>query len=91
MESLVPYAMYLVLGLTGLGLVAIALFGVRNLAYGKVSIMTLVLSSFPIVIMIVLGFVLDDWSAAGIWTTLISLVFTSGALLISGSRGLVGR
>ena len=39
----------------------------------------------------ILGFAMGDWSTAGIWTALISIVLASVALLISGSRGLIGR
>ncbi len=91
MESLVPYAMYLVIGLTGLGLIAIAIFGARNLAWGKVNMVTVVLSSLPVILMVVLGFVLGNWSQAGIWTSLVALAATSAALIISGSRGLFSR
>ena len=90
METLVPYAIYLVLGLVGLGGLAIVLFGLRNLTHGKVNPVTIALSSIPIVLLIVLGFATGDWSLAGIWTFLIALALTSASLLLSGLRGLIG-
>lgn len=90
MEALVPYSIYLVLGLVGLGVLAIIVFGLRNLTYGNVNPLTMVLSSAPVVLLVVLGFVLGDWSVAGIYTVLITLVVTAATLLLSGLRGLIG-
>ncbi|MFT4604835.1 MAG: hypothetical protein ACI9W4_001574 [Rhodothermales bacterium] len=89
METMVPYTIYLVLALVGMGMAAIVVFGIRNLAQGKVNIMTVVLSGIPIVLLLVLGFVLGDWSAAAIYTVLIALVMTSASLLLSGLRGII--
>lgn len=89
METMVPYAIYLVLGIVGLGLVAIIAFGIRNLAYGKVNMMTVVLSGIPILLLVVLGFVLGDWSVAAIYTVLIALVMATGSLMLSGLRGII--
>ena len=88
METLVPYAIYLVLGLVGLGIVAIVLFGVRNLTHGKVNPMTVALSAVPMVLLVILGLALGDWAVAGVYTFLISLALTSIALVMSGMRGL---
>ncbi|MBO6576588.1 MAG: hypothetical protein JJ896_13250 [Rhodothermales bacterium] len=90
METMVPYAIYLVLALVGLGMVAIVLFGIRNLSHGKVNPSTIVLSGIPMVLLVVLGFALGDWAVAGVYTFLISLVLTTAALLLSGVKGLFG-
>lgn len=89
METMVPYAIYLVLGIVALGMVAIVAFGLRNVAYGKVNMMTIVLSGIPIVLLVVLGFVLGDWSVAAIYTVLIALVMATGSLMLSGLRGII--
>lgn len=89
METMVPYAIYLVLGIVALGMVAIVAFGLRNVAYGKVNMMTIVLSGIPIVLLVVLGFVLGDWAVAAIYTVLIALVMATGSLMLSGLRGII--
>lgn len=89
METMVPYTIYLVLGLVGLGLLAIVGFGLRNLSHGKVNLMTVVLSGIPIVLLGVLGFALGDWSAAAIYTVLIALLLATGSLVLSGLRGII--
>jgi uncharacterized integral membrane protein len=81
--------MWAVLTVTGLSCLAIVLFGIRNLTYGKVNPLTVVLSGIPVIILAVLGFVTGDWSYAGIMASLITLAFTSAALLLSGMRGLI--
>ena len=90
MDTLVPYAVYLVLGLVGLGILFIVLFGLRNLTHGKVSPTTIILSAVPVVLLVVLGFALGDWWTAGVYTVLIALGLASAALLLSGMRGLSG-
>jgi hypothetical protein len=90
METIVPYAVYLVLAIVVMGALAIVLFGIRNLTYGKVNPVTVALSSIPVVIMIILGFVMGDWAVAAIWTVLITLVLTTASLLLSSFRGLIG-
>ena len=88
METLVPYAVYLVLAIVALGMVAIVLFGIRNLTHGKVAPSSVILSAIPVVLLVILGLVLGDWSVAAIYTVLIALVLTAGAMVISGTRGL---
>ena len=90
METIVPYAIWGVLGLTGLSALAILLFGLRNLTYGKVNPLTVVLSAVPVVLLGAIGFATGDWSYAGIAATLITLAITSLTLLLSGMRGLIG-
>ncbi len=90
MDSLVPYAIYLVLALAGLSLVALVAFGLRNLTFGKVDVLTIVLVMIPVAIMVVLGFVTGDWPYAGILAFLITLGVTALSLLLSGLRGVLG-
>jgi len=90
MEALVPYATWAVLILVGLGLLAIVLFGIRNLTYGKVSPVTMVTVIIPVLLFGILGFVMGDWAIAGIWTFLVMLGLTSLTLLLSSVRGFIG-
>lgn len=89
MEALVPYAVYACIALVGLGMAAIVLFGIRNLTYGKANPLTIVLTLIPVAILMVLGFTTNDWSYAGIMTSVVMFVITSASLLMSGLRGLL--
>ncbi len=90
MEGLVPIAIWTVLAVTGLSLVAIGLFGIRSMMQGKINPVTMVLTMIPIALLGVLGLVMESWAEAAIMAVLISLGLTAGALLLSGVRGLFG-
>lgn len=90
MASLIPYAVYLVMILIGLSLVAVLLFGIRNLTFGKVNPLTMALTFVPIALLVVLGLVTGDWSYSGMITVLVMLAITSVTLFLSGLRGLIG-
>lgn len=89
MEALVPYAIWAVVILVGLGIVAIVLFGLRGLTYGKVDPLSIAIVAVPAVVLVVLGLVMDSWAEAGIWTVVIMFAIASLALLLSGTRGLI--
>ncbi len=86
--NLVVISLYIVLALAGLGLLSMLVFGVRSLAYGKVNIFTLIILCVPIVLLVVLGFVVGDWSRAGIFTIAIMLALAVLSLLVTGIKGL---
>ena len=90
METWIPYAVWLVLILIGISLLALVLFGARNLTFGKVNPLTIALTFVPIALLAVLGLVTGDWSYSGIITVLVMLVITSVTLFLSGLRGLIG-
>ena len=86
--NFVVISIYIVGALVGLGLLSMLLFGVRSLAFGKVSIFTLVILCVPIVLLVVLGLVIEDWSRAGIFTIGIMLALGVLSLLLTGVKGL---
>jgi hypothetical protein len=90
MESIVPITIYAVLALVGLSLLALVLFGLRNLTYGKANPLTAAFMALPVVLVAVLGFTTNDWAYAGIISFLVMLALTSVSLLLSGIRGLLG-
>ena len=90
MEAIVPYAIWASLILTGLSLIAIALFGIRSLAYGKVNPLSIGTLVVPALVLIAFYLVLDDWAHAAIWTFLVMLVLSLLALLLSSARGMLG-
>jgi hypothetical protein len=88
MEGIVPIAVWLVIAVTGLSLLAIGVFGIRSLIQGKVNPTTIVLTMIPIALLFILGFIMDSWAEAAVMAFLLSLLLTSLALLASGLRGL---
>jgi hypothetical protein len=91
MAGIVPYVIWAAVIITGLSIVAIVLFGIRNMTYGKMDVVTTTLLAVPFVLFGVLGFVvMDTWAEAAVLTFLILLVLTAGSLLLSSIRGLIG-
>jgi hypothetical protein len=82
-NTILVVSIYAVLVLAGLGILGIALFGLRNLAYGKVEPLSIVLVALPGIAFVVLGFTVGAWAQAGIMTviglfgiSLLGLVYT---------------
>lgn len=88
MDSLVVYATWAGVILCGLALLAIALFGLKSMLQGKVSIFTASIVILPAVLLVVLGLITGDWAVAGIWTIVIMFVLATLSLFLSGIRGL---
>ncbi len=85
---MVILAIYIVLGLMGLGLLAMVAFGLRSVASGKVNVMTMGIVVLPMVLLLILGLVMPTWAQAGIYTIAITLAGALLALLVTGLRGL---
>ncbi len=90
MAGIVPYAVWAVIIVSWMSLLAIGIFGIRSLIQGKVNPLTIVLTMIPMALLAVLGLVLGDWAYAAILAFLISLALTSAVLLLSGLKGLIG-
>lgn len=86
--TLVTIAIYVVLVMVGLGLLAMLLFGIRSLAYGKINPLNIGIVLTPIIILLVLGFVMGDWAIAAIYTVMIMFALAVLALLVTGIRGI---
>ena len=85
---MVIISIWIVIALVGLSLLAMLLFGTRSLAYGKIKPTTMVIVILPVVILVVLGFVMGDWSLAAIFSVLIMLGLALLSLLVTGVQGL---
>ncbi len=85
---MIVIAMWIVGILVGLGLLAMVVFGIRSLTYGKVSPISMVIVSLPVVLLLLLGFIMGDWTLAGIYTFLIMLALAMLSLLVTGVKGL---
>ncbi|BBM73027.1 hypothetical protein [Rhodothermus marinus] len=88
MEGIVPLAIWAALILLGLGLVAQVIFGLRNLTYGKISPISMLIVVLPVLLMVVLGFTMGSWAQAGVITVLVMFALTAIALLLSGLRNM---
>lgn len=85
---MINVAIYIVMGLIGLGLVAMLASGVRSLMFGKVSLMAMGIMAVPLLILVVLGLAMDSWAEAGIMTIMISVGLTMLGLVASGIKGI---
>ena len=90
MAGIVPYVIWAALIVSGLSLLTMLLFGLRGVFWGKIDYVTMGLLTVPALLLIILGFTMDSWAEAAVWTFLVLLVFTSLSLLISSFRGLLG-
>lgn len=87
MDAVLPIAVWAAIILTGLGLLAILLFGARSLAYGKVEPLSVAIVLVPAVLFLVLGFTMG-WALGAMWTVLIMFALAMLALLLTGVRSL---
>lgn len=88
MENIVPLAIWAALILIGLSLVAQVIFGLRNLTYGKISAISMLIVALPLLLMVVLGFSVGSWAQAGVITVVVMFGLTIVALLLSGLRNM---
>ena len=86
--TLVSIAIYVVLALIGLGLLAMVIFGLRSMTYGKVKPFNVAVVLIPVVLLIVLGFVIGNWSLAAIYTVFTMFGLAILALLVTGAKGI---
>lgn len=82
-------SIWVVLILLGVALLSMLLFGTRGLAYGKVKPTSIAMVLVPIVLIVVLGFAMETWAQAAIWTVVIMFALAGVALLYTGIRGLI--
>ena len=85
---MVVVAIYIVLALIGIGLLAMVAFGVRSVAYGKINAVSMGIVVVPLMLLLVLGLVMPSWAEAGIWTIVATLISALAALLVTGIKGL---
>ncbi len=85
---MVSIAVYIVLALMGLGLLAMVVFGVRSVMFGKISMGSMAIFAVPVLVLLILGIAMDTWAQAGIWTIVLTLAAALVALLVTGIKGL---
>lgn len=87
-NAILIVSIYIALGLGGLGILSMALFSLRNVTYGKVRPITVVLVVAPILLLGILGLTMETWAEAGILTVVAMFIISLIGLLGSGVRSL---
>lgn len=89
MPSWIPYwSIILSIGLAGISVLVLVLFSLRNLFYGKIKVLSLVIFAIPIVIGLILGLTMESWGEAAIMALVVTFGLTVLGLLGSGIRSL---
>lgn len=76
------------IGLTGLGLLTMVVFGLRNVVAGKVKPLSIAFIALPFVLMGALGLAMGDWTKAAIFTLFIVVILALVAIVLSSVRSL---
>ncbi len=87
MDSVVLLSVWAVIALVGLGVLSILLFGLRSLMDGKIDKMSILFISLPMVLMVVLGFSMNDWAMAGVYTVIVMVGLAVLALFWTSIQG----
>lgn len=82
-------SIYLAIGITGLSILALIGFGIRNLTYGKVEPLTIGAISVPVVILGILFVAMPSPAEAGIMTLLIMFGLSLLGLVYTGVKNLI--
>jgi len=83
---ILPIAIWASIGLAALSALVMGLSGLRSVWYGKVQPLTIALVAIPGVIAVVLGFVLETWVQAGIYTLVALFGLLTLAIVLTGLR-----
>ena len=95
-ESSVNFAAVLVVGLAGLSILLIVVFGIRSLSFGKVKMSTILLAAVPaaaVAICLMLGSSLDPvnpYSAGALLAMGVAFVLALSGVAISGIKSAFG-
>jgi len=83
---ILPIAIWASIGLAALSALVMGLSGLRSVWYGKVEPLTIGLIAIPGVIAVILGFVLETWVQAGIYTLVALFGLLILAIVFTGLR-----
>lgn len=87
-NAILPIAIWSAIALAGLSVLGMGIFGLRSLVYGKVNPLSIVIISIPGVLIAVLGFTMQTWAQAGIYTLAVMFGLATLGLLLTGLRKL---
>lgn len=83
---ILPIAIWAAILLAGLSILGMGIFGIRSLVYGKVEPLSIVLIAVPGVVILVLGYTMETWVQAGIFTLVIMFGLALLGLFFTGVR-----
>lgn len=87
-NAILLVSIYVALGLGAGGLLLMGLFSLRNVTYGKVRPVTVVLVVAPVLLLGILGVAMETWAEAGVFTVVIMFILSLLGLLGSGLRSI---
>ncbi|MFB6273631.1 MAG: hypothetical protein ABEL51_12125 [Salinibacter sp.] len=87
-NAILPIAIWAAIALAGLSILGMGIFGLRSLVYGKVDPLSIVMIAIPGILLVILGFTMQTWVQAGIYTLVIMFGLALLGLLLTGVRQL---
>jgi hypothetical protein len=87
-NAILPIAIWAAIALAGLSVLGMGIFGLRSLVYGKVEPLSIVIISIPGILLAILGFTMETWVQAGIYTLVVMFGLATLGLLLTGLRKL---
>ncbi|MFB6098304.1 MAG: hypothetical protein ABEK84_04180 [Salinibacter sp.] len=87
-NAILPIAIWAAIALAGLSVLGMGIFGIRSLFYGKVNPLSIVVLAIPGILLVALGFTVQTWVQAGIYTLVIMFGLAVLGLLFTGVRQL---
>jgi len=88
-NAILPIAIWSAIALAGLSVLGMGIFGLRSLVYGKVNPLSIVIIAIPGVLIAILGFTMETWVQAGIYTLVVMFGLAALGLLLTGLRKLL--
>ncbi len=88
-SALVVVAIYAAIGITGLSIVTLIGFGIRNLTYGKIEPLTIGAIAVPVVVLGILLVAMPSAAEAGIMTLIVMFVLSLLGLVYTGIKNLI--
>jgi hypothetical protein len=83
---ILPIAIWAAIGLAALSILVMGLSGLRSVWFGKVQPLTIGIIAIPGVLVVVLGFTMETWVQAGIYTLVTMFALLILAMLATGLR-----
>ena len=87
-NAILPIAIWAAIVLAGLSVLGMGIFGLRSLVYGKVDPLSIVVIAIPAILLMILGFTVQTWVQAGIYTLVIMFGLALLGILFTGMRQL---
>jgi hypothetical protein len=88
-STLVVVAIYAAIGITGISILALIGFGIRNLTYGKVEPLTMGALTVPVVLLGIMLVAMPSPAEAGIMTLIVMFVLSLLGLVYTGIKNLI--